>query len=123
MSEPQSTNQLSQAHLAAALRPAFRCPTVPTALRALYDRLYDNRSGTVVEPAGASPGISATEAALRAVIILRSAIETPNGRQRAVPAGATIDVDDSDPDIGLHLALYSVETLLDQFGWQTRDAA
>ncbi len=115
MSEPQSTNQLSQAHLAAALRPAFRCPTVPAALRALYDNM--------VERAGASPGISATEAALRAVIILRNAIETPNGRQRAVPPGATIDVDDSDPDIGLHLALYSVETLLDQFGWQTRDAA
>ncbi len=115
MSEPQSTNQLSQAHLAAALRPAFRCPTVPTALRALYD--------TVAEPSGGSPRIDASEAALRAVIILRNDIETPSGRQRAVPPGATIGVDDSDPDIGLQLALYSVERLLDQFGWESRDAA
>jgi len=115
MSEPKSTNHAGLAHLAAALRPAFRCPTTPDAVSELY--------GDVVDAIDGHRPLDPAEAALRAVIMLRNAIESTTGARPVLPAGVTIDVDDCDPDIGLHLALYGVETMLDHMGWRARHAA
>jgi len=116
MSEQQSTNRSSLAHLAAVLRPAFRCPTTPKAVHDLY--------GEVSAAATGDSTLDASEAALRAVIMLRNAIDcSAQAGVTMLRPGATIDIDDSDPDIGLHLALFGVETMLDRWGWRTPDAA
>lgn len=127
MSEPASNNLLHLAHLAAVLRPAFRCPTTPEPIHELYCRIVDaldGETGQVGDPGdpgehrgwdiAATAPLDAGETALRAVIMLRNA--TASGR-RAVSAGACVDLDDSDPDIGLHLALFGVETMLERLGW------
>lgn len=115
MSEPASTNLLHLAHLAAVLRPAFRCPTTPEPIHELYCRIVDALDGETGSAPAPAP-LDAGETALRAVIMLRNA--TGAGR-RTVPAGACVDLDDSDPDIGLHLALFGVETMLERLGWST----
>ncbi|MCC6434722.1 MAG: hypothetical protein IT196_06795 [Acidimicrobiales bacterium] len=124
MSEPASNNLLHLAHLAAVLRPAFRCPTTPEPLHELYCRIVDaldGETGQAGEPGwnlDAAAPLDAGETALRAVIMLRNA--TASGR-RAVSAGACVDLDDSDPDIGLHLALFGVQTILERLGWSGGD--
>ena len=70
MSEPQSSNLSSLAHLAAVLRPAFRCPTTQKAVQDLYTE--------VVDAAGGNTTLEASEAALRAVILDRFAGYDPN---------------------------------------------
>ena len=116
MSEPQSMNRSSLARLAAVLRPAFRCPTTPKAVHDLY--------GEVVDAAAGHSALDASEAALRAVIMLRNAIDcTAQAGVTMLRPGATIDIDDADPDIGLYLALFGVETMLDHLGWRAPDAA
>lgn len=117
MSEPSSTNLLSLAHLAAVLRPAFRCPTTPVALRELYCLVVDALDGDGT--------VDATEAALCAVIMLRNALErtTSAAERLELAPDAAIETADSDPDIGLHLALFGVETMLERLGWSARRAA
>ena len=115
MSEPHSTNLLTLAHLAAVLRPAFRCPTTPEPVRELYCDVVDAIDG--------SGQLDATETALRAVIMLRNATAQPARPVDALRRDATIEAGDPDADIGLHLALYGVETMLERLGWTSRRAA
>jgi hypothetical protein len=117
MSEPPPTkNRHGLSQLAAALRPVFRCPATPAAVQDLYADVRAALAGTTELDAG--------EATLRVVIMLRNAIAAAEGGHlRTVPAGSTIEMDDCDPDIGLYLALYSVELILDRTGWQNRPAA
>ncbi len=126
MSQPASTNLLHLAHLAAVLRPVFRCPTTPQAVHELYCRVVDALDGEAddagIAPAGGPPpaSLDATEAALSAVIMLRNATRSPH---RPLAPDARLELDDSDPDIGLHLALYGVERMLARLGWSARPAA
>lgn len=113
MLNPGSSNLYRLVHLAAALRPAFRCPLTPEPLRQLY--------AAIVEASAGGHPLNATEAALRAVIMLSNATALTS---ELVPGPhATIETADSDPDIGLHLALFGVETLLERFGWSVASAA
>lgn len=105
------TNVLRLAQLAAVLRPAFRCATTPVALHELFAGLNDAVDGIVT--------VDATEAMLRSVIMLRNALEqggAPTAAHHGDEAGDATG-DDADPEIGLHLALFGVESLLARMGW------
>lgn len=115
MSQPGSTNLLHLAHLAAVLRPVFRCPTTPAPVHELYCRIVDALDGQL------DSELDAVETALLALIMLRNATATAHVSHLAVDA--CVDVDDSDPDIGLHLALFGVQQLLGRLGWRAQRAA
>lgn len=122
MSAPQPTggepnNALRLAQLASVLRPAFRCPTVPDPLRELFRTVRDAANGgNGSTAANDGTDVDAVEAALRCVIMLRNALDAARVPQ-APPGAAPIEAHDSDPEIGLHLALFGVESLLARLGW------